>query len=284
MKTQVYGLDGASVREIELSDEVFNREVSEGSIYHAIRNEAANRRVGTASTKDRGEVQGSGKKPWKQKGTGRARAGHKRSPVWVGGGKVFGPKPRDYGYNLPRKVKRLAIKSILSLKTQSEALRVVTDFTVQSGKTKELVTAISKLVSEERTVLILKDDDVMMRRAGRNVPWLNLLSYNRLAAHDLFYARKLLLLETAAQKLNEFYGPDGAVKPEGAEKSAKTIDKKEQPAPESGATRVRGAAKGAKAKQKTKMKPKQKPEGRAKPASGKTGSAKKRAGGKGAKE
>jgi large subunit ribosomal protein L4 len=206
MKTQVYGLDGAAVREIELSDDVFNLEVSQDSIYHAIRNEAANRRAGTASTKDRGEVKGSGKKPWKQKGTGRARAGHKRSPVWVGGGKVFGPKPRDYGYSLPRKIKRLAIKSILSLKAKSESLKVVTDFTMESGKTKDLAKALSTLAAKERTVLILKDDDVMMRRAGRNIPWLNMLSFNRLEAHDLFYARRLLLLETAALKLNEFYG------------------------------------------------------------------------------
>jgi large subunit ribosomal protein L4 len=206
MKTQVLGLDGAAVREIELADDVFNREVSEGSIYHAIRNEAANRRVGTACIKDRGEVQGSGKKPWKQKGTGRARAGHKRSPIWVGGGKVFGPKPRDYGYAIPRKVKRLAIKSILSLKTKNDALRVVTDFTVESGKTKDLVATLKKLALGERTVIVLKDDDAMLRRAGRNVPWLSLLSFNRLEAHDLFYAKKLLLLETAALKLNDFYG------------------------------------------------------------------------------
>jgi large subunit ribosomal protein L4 len=210
MKTKVLGLDGAAVREIELSDDVFNLEVSEGSIYHAIRNEAANRRVGTACIKDRGEVQGSGKKPWKQKGTGRARAGHKRSPIWVGGGKVFGPKPRDYGYVLPRKVKRLAIKSILSLKNKSEILKVVTDFTVESGKTKDLVVALKKLAPGERTVIILKDDDAMLRRAGRNVPWLSLLSFNRLEAHDLFYAKNLLLLETAALKLNEFYGSKGA--------------------------------------------------------------------------
>ena len=209
MKTQVYGLDGTALREIDLADEVFGRDVSEGAIYHAIRNELANRRHGTASTKDRGEVQGSGKKPWKQKGTGRARAGHKRSPIWVGGGKVFGPKPRDYSYTLPRKVKRLALVSILSLKAREDRLRVVTDFTVESGKTRDLVAALKNLVAEERTVLVLKDDDAMIRRAGRNVPWLNFLSFNRLEAHELFYCRKLLLLETAAAKLNEFYAGGG---------------------------------------------------------------------------
>jgi large subunit ribosomal protein L4 len=206
MKTKVYGLDGNALREIELSDAVFGREVSEGCIYHAIRNELANKRLGTAKIKDRGEVQGSGKKPWKQKGTGRARAGHKRSPVWVGGGKVFGPRQRDYSYHLPRKVKRLALISILSLKAKEDRLRVVTDFTVESGKTKDLVILLSKLAAEERTVVILKDNDALVRRAGRNVPWLKMLSYNRLEAHDLFYCHKLLVLETAATGLNEFYG------------------------------------------------------------------------------
>jgi large subunit ribosomal protein L4 len=208
MKTKVYKLDGSTAREIELVDAVFNREPSEGSIYHAIRNELANRRVGTASTKDRGEVQGSGKKPWKQKGTGRARAGHRRSPVWVGGGKVFGPKPRDYSYRLPRKVKRLAVASILSLKNQADCLRVVEDFTVQSGKTKDFVEAVSKIATAERTVIVLGGEDALIRRAGRNLPWLSFLAWNRLAAHDLFYARRLLVLEGAVGKLNELLGGD----------------------------------------------------------------------------
>jgi large subunit ribosomal protein L4 len=206
MKTQVYGLDGNAVHEMELSDDVFGRDVSEGCIYHAIRNELANKRVGTAKVKTRAEVHGSNKKPWKQKGTGRARSGQTSSPIWVGGGKIFGPAPRDYSYVLPKKVKRLAMVSLLSLKAKEDRLRVVTDFTVESGKTKDLVAAIKKLASEERTVIILKDDDAMVRRAGRNVPWISFLSFNRLRAHDLFYCQKLLLLETAATKLNEFYG------------------------------------------------------------------------------
>ena len=208
MKTQVYRLDGSAAREIELADAVFNREPSEGSIYHAIRNELANRRVGTASTKTRAEVHGSNKKPWKQKGTGRARAGDRKSPVWVGGGKIFGPKPRDYSYKLPRKVKRLAVASILSLKNQGDCLRVVEDFTVQSGRTKDLVTAVAKLASGERTVIVLGGEDALIRRAGRNVPWLSFLAWNRLAAHDLFYARRLLVLEGAVGKLNVLLGGD----------------------------------------------------------------------------
>jgi large subunit ribosomal protein L4 len=235
MKTQVYALDGKAVREMELADTVWNREVSEGAIYHAIRNELANRRLGTAKIKDRGEVQGSGKKPWKQKGTGRARAGHKRSPVWVGGGKIFGPRPRDYSYSIPRKLKRLALMSILSLKAKENRLRVVQDFTVETGKTKDLVTAIKSLAAQERTVVVLKDNDALIRRAGRNVPWLSFLSFNRLAAHDLFYCHKLLVLETAAKNLNEFYGSEQA---DGGKDSA------EKPAK---AGRAAKAAKGAKA-------------------------------------
>jgi len=210
MTTKVYGLDGKPIRDIELSDAVFGREVSEGSIYHAIRNELANRRLGTAKIKDRGEVQGSGKKPWKQKGTGRARAGHKRSPIWVGGGKIFGPRPRDYSYELPRKVKQLAMISLLSLKQKEDKLRVVADFTVESGKTRDLVSALKVLAADERTVVVLKDNDAMVRRAGRNVPWLSLLAFNRLQAHDLFYCRRLLVLETAASRLNEFYSARAA--------------------------------------------------------------------------
>jgi len=206
MDKKVYSIEGKELRDITLEDSVFAREVSEGSIYHAINNELANKRVGTACTKSRSEVRGSGAKPWRQKGTGRARSGHKRSPVWVGGGVVFGPKPRDYSYTLPKKIKRLAMKSILSLKASSETFKVVEDFTIESGKTKELRTILVKLATEERTVVILKDDDQMIRRAGRNLPNVRFLSYNRLRAHDLFYGKNILVLEGAAVKLNEFYG------------------------------------------------------------------------------
>ncbi|MBI9097359.1 MAG: 50S ribosomal protein L4 [Spirochaetaceae bacterium] len=205
MDKKVYSIEGKELRDITLEDSVFAREVSEGSIYHAINNELANRRVGTASTKSRSEVRGSGAKPWRQKGTGRARSGDKKSPVWVGGGVVFGPKPRDYSYTLPKKIKRLAMKSILSLKASSETFKVVEDFTIDSGKTKELRTILVKLATEERTVVILKDDDQMIRRAGRNLPNVRFLSYNRLRAHDLFYGKNILVLEGAAVKLNEFY-------------------------------------------------------------------------------
>jgi large subunit ribosomal protein L4 len=206
MTKQVLALDGKEVRKIELKDEVFDVEVSEGSIYHAIRNELANMRTGTASTKTRGEVRGTTRKPWRQKGIGRARAGRRRSPIWVGGGITFGPRPRDYSYNLPRKIKRLAIKSILTMKNREDRIKIVEDFKVDSGKTKDLVKILTKIVPSERTVIILADEDRFTKRAGANIPWVNFLNCKRLRAHDIFYGKNLLLLETSAKKLNEIYG------------------------------------------------------------------------------
>jgi len=206
MEKKVYSIQGKEVKTVALNDEVFAHEISEGSIYNAIKNELANIRVGTASTKTRSEVHGAKTKPWRQKGTGRARAGRKQSPVWVGGGIAFGPRPRDYSYVLPRKVKQLALKSILSLKAATEQFKVVENFTIATGKTKDLVQILSVLVpSEEKTVLILKEDDANLKRAARNIPWVSFLTFNRLRAHDLFYSKNLVVMEEAAVNLGTFY-------------------------------------------------------------------------------
>ncbi|MCP5514069.1 MAG: 50S ribosomal protein L4 [Spirochaetales bacterium] len=206
MEAKVFSIKGEEIKTVELKDSVFNCDISEGTIYYAINNELANMRVGTACTKGRSEVKGSGAKPWSQKGTGRARSGHKRSPVWVGGGIVFGPKPKDYGFKMPKNMKKLALKSILSLKNKNNNLKIVEDFTIESGKTSDITSILANLVKPERTVIVLKDDDNMIKRAGRNIPWVSFLSYNRLRAHDLFYGKNILLLESAAEKLNDFYG------------------------------------------------------------------------------
>lgn len=205
MEKKVFSLDNKEVRSIELSDTVFGCKVSEGAIYYAVNNELANRRVGTASTKTRSEVRGAKSKPWRQKGTGRARAGRRRSPLWVGGGITFGPRPRDYSYKIPRKMKRAAMKSILSMKAKDGSMKIVENFTVESGKTKELATILSNLIGKERTVFILSEDDGMLKRAGANIPWLKFLAYNRLSAHELFYGKQVVVLEDAAKKLNDFY-------------------------------------------------------------------------------
>jgi large subunit ribosomal protein L4 len=206
MNRIVYSKEGKELRSIELDDAVFGLPVNEDLIWYAINNELANKRLGTASAKDRGEVHGSNAKPYKQKGTGRARRGDKKSPLMVGGGVVFGPKPRDFSYAIPKKAKRLALKTILSLKAQSDILTVVEDFSVESGKTRELAAALKNFGESQRTVIILQGDDAMIRRAGANIPWLSFLSYNRLRAHDVFYGRRVIVLEGAVRKLNEFYG------------------------------------------------------------------------------
>lgn len=205
MEKKVYSVDGKELRTITLDDKVFGLPMNDDVVYYAITNELANMRVGCASTKTRAEVHGSNAKPYKQKGTGRARRGDKKSPLCRGGGTIFGPKPRDYTYYIPRKEKRLAMKTILSMQAQSDRFTVVEDFTVESCKTKDLVKILSNFSSGERTVIILKDDDAKIKRAGRNIPTLSFLSYNRLRAHDLYYGGKIIALEGAVKNLSEFY-------------------------------------------------------------------------------
>lgn len=212
MEKKVYSTSGKELRTITLDDKVFGLPVNDDVIYYAITNELANRRVGTACTKTRAEVHGSNNKPYKQKGTGNARRGDKKSPITVGGGTIFGPKPRDFSYSIPKKEKRLAMKSILSAHAQGDRLTVVEDFTVESGKTKDLVAILNNFAKDERTVLILKDDDAKIKQAGRNIPNLQFLAYNRLEAHTLFYGRKVIILESAVKNLSDFYAEDKEAK------------------------------------------------------------------------
>jgi len=222
MNRTVYSIDGKELRSIELADAVFGLPVNEDVIWYAINNELANMRQGNACTKGRAEVHGSNARPYKQKGTGRARRGDKKSPILVGGGTIFGPKPRDYSYSMPKKAKRLALKSILSLKAQSDTLKIIEDFSVESGKTKDLCGILKNFAQGERTVLVLRGEEVndkqgvddradvlpgirKIKQAGRTLPWLTFLSHSRLRAHDLFYGRNIIMTESAAKKLNEFY-------------------------------------------------------------------------------
>jgi large subunit ribosomal protein L4 len=208
MKAKLYSTKGEELKTVDIDDAVFGLPVNEDIIWYAINNELANRRLGTAHTKDRSEVHGSNAKPYKQKGTGRARRGDKKSPILVGGGVVFGPRHRDFSYSMPRKAKRLAIKTILSLKAQSELLKLVEDFSIDSGKTKEAAVILKNLGVKERAVLVLGDNievNSKLRRASANIPYLTLLDFSSLRAHDLFYARHLLMQESAAKKLQEFY-------------------------------------------------------------------------------
>ena len=208
MKTEIYGINGSKQTETcDLANSVFGiKEINNHLIYQAIRCELANKRQGTACTKERSDVRGGGKKPWRQKGTGRARVGSRRNPIFKGGGTVFGPQPRDYSYSLPKKQKRNSIKNILSLKAQNNLIKVVEDFKVESGKTKDADKILKSLTEAKRVVLIYKEDDPMLKRAFRNIPTIKTLSYKRLAAHDLFYAKEILILKSAADELKKFFG------------------------------------------------------------------------------
>jgi large subunit ribosomal protein L4 len=191
--------------QVELDDNVYNMEVNDHIIWEALKNELANKRQGTHNTKTRSDVKGGGRKPYRQKGTGRARQGTSRSPINRGGGVVFGPHPRDYSYKMPKKAKRVAYRSILSKKLKDGSLKIIDEFKVESGKTKDAYQQLLSLTEDRRRViLVYKEEDKMMKRAVRNIKWANTLSCYRLKAHDLFYAKEVILTKDAAQELNTF--------------------------------------------------------------------------------
>ncbi len=208
MNVTVYGIDGQEKGTIELNDEVFGIKPNKSVIYYALKADLANRRQGTASTKGRSEVSGSGAKPWRQKGTGRARAGSRRSPIWVGGGTVFGPKPRDYRIKLPKKMKRLSIRSVLSLKLSNNQLKVVENFKVESGKTRDFFNIAKNLSDEDkrkRVLFIDKNPDELNKRASRNIPWIMYYDADLLNTKDLYYSTQLVITEDAVKHLNQKY-------------------------------------------------------------------------------
>jgi large subunit ribosomal protein L4 len=205
-KLNVVDMKGVTVGEFDVPDAVLERRRGEQAVHDVVVAYRAGLRAGSASTLGKGAVAGSNKKPWRQKGTGRARAGRRRSPLWVGGGKIFGPQPHDFHYAVPRKVKRVAIRSILSLACREDRIKIVEDFDITTGKTKDLAQILDRLSDKQNTVMILDSENAQkIRRAGGNIPWLTMLSYNRLRAVDMFYGRNLLILESAARKLDEFY-------------------------------------------------------------------------------
>ncbi|MFH0771241.1 MAG: 50S ribosomal protein L4 [Candidatus Omnitrophota bacterium] len=199
----VYNTKGQSVGKMELDKNIFNGKVNEAVIYQAIKMYEANLRQGTASTKTRSEVSGGGKKPWKQKGTGRARAGTIRSPLWRGGGVVFGPKPRDYSYSLPKKVKRIALISSLNSKFNDNELLVLEDMKIPTPKTKQIADVLKNLKAGRKSLLALDDMDEMLIRASRNIPGLLLRDYKALNAYEVIKQHKLILTKKALEALTK---------------------------------------------------------------------------------
>ncbi|RJP61484.1 MAG: 50S ribosomal protein L4 [Ignavibacteriales bacterium] len=203
MKVDVYKIDGTkSSSKVELSDDIFGIEPNDHVIYLAVKTYLANQRQGTHKAKERAEVRGGGKKPWKQKGRGGARAGTSRSPLWVGGGTIFGPRPRNYRQKLNKKVLQLARKSALSYKAKAEQIMVVEDFDFDSPKTKELVNILSSLnVNGKKTLLLTAGSREKVYLSGRNVPKLNILQASDASTYDLVNNQLVLLQKSAVEEI-----------------------------------------------------------------------------------
>jgi len=203
MELDVIDRQGTPVEKIAVADGTFAAEVKIHLFHQVVRMQLAKRRQGTASTKTRGEVSGGGRKPWRQKGTGRARAGSTRSPLWRGGGVALGPKPRDYAYKLPKKVRRAALRSALSMKTQEGLLKVIDRLDLPAPKTRQMVSFLRDLGVEKAVVILLADDNRNVQLAARNLPGVKVLRVEGANIYDLLAHDYLLCTREALLKLQE---------------------------------------------------------------------------------
>lgn len=201
-KVDLYNLNREKVGELDLRDEVFQAPVRPHLFYEVVKWQLAKRRRGTHSTKTRAEVSGGSRKPWPQKHTGRARHGSIRSPIWRKGGVVFGPKPRDYEYNLPKRVRKEALKSALSMRFKEGKVLVLDEFKLPEIKTKKFVEAMEKLgLKEQKTLIVVDKKDEVLEKSARNVPWVKVLRWEGLNVYDVLYYPNLVILSGAIPKI-----------------------------------------------------------------------------------
>ncbi|WP_438435318.1 50S ribosomal protein L4 [Gorillibacterium sp. sgz500922] len=202
-KVAVYNVSGSEVGEIELSESVFGIEPNVHVLHSAVVMQQASLRAGTHSTKGRSEVRGGGRKPWKQKGTGRARQGSIRAPQWKGGGIVFGPTPRSYSYKLPKKVRRLAIKSALSSKVIDNNILVLDQLTLNAPKTKEIVSLLKNLKADRRALVVTGEFNENVALSARNIPGVKFVSATGINVLDVMLHDKLIITKEAVEKVQE---------------------------------------------------------------------------------
>jgi len=195
----VFDIEGKEIEKIAVPEDIYCKKVDRGIMYSVAVNHLANRRMGTSSSKSRSEVRGGGRKPWRQKGTGRARAGTIRSPLWRGGSVIFGTKPRDYSYNVPNKVKRLALKGALSAKVSKGMMAVVDNMNISQPKTKELLAIFKKFVFK-KALLVTKDKNAVI--AGRNIPNIIVADPGSVNTYDVLNCEKVLITKEALSVLN----------------------------------------------------------------------------------
>lgn len=204
-KIDVYDINGKKVKEVELKEEIFGIEPNEAVVHSVLVNFLANQRQGTQSTKTRSEVAGGGRKPWRQKGTGRARQGSIRAPQWIKGGIALGPKPRSYRYTVNKKEKRLAIRSVLSSKVLENKLTVVDKLELAEIKTKSMVNALNNLKLEGKTLVILPEKNLNVQASTRNIEGAKAILANTINVYDLLRYTNLVLTLDTVKKLEEVY-------------------------------------------------------------------------------
>lgn len=196
----VYDIENKRVAEIELSEAVFGAPVNEDVIYEVVRMQMASRRSGTASTKGRSDVSGSNKKPWRQKGTGRARVGNSRSPIWRGGGIIFGPTPHGYAFRVPKKVRRLALISALSMKFKEERMTILRDFPIEEFKTKRFQEVIDRF-GFKKTLFVIDQQRPFLEKSSRNIRDVKMIRSEGVNVYDLLKYDHVVLLEPAVHKI-----------------------------------------------------------------------------------
>ena len=205
LKTNVYNMSGNVVGEIELPEALFGIEPNAAVVHDSVKNHLANKRQGTQSALTRAEVSGGGRKPWRQKGTGRARQGSTRAPQWTHGGIVFAPKPRDYSYTLNKKAKRLALKSALSAKAAAECVVVIDSIKMESPKTKEFASFLAAVGAQKKPLVVTAAADQNVVKSGRNIPGCQVTFANLINVYDIVNADKLVLDQAALEKIVEVF-------------------------------------------------------------------------------
>jgi large subunit ribosomal protein L4 len=205
-KAPLYNMNGERIGDYELPASVFGVPVNRHVLHEAVVMQLAAKRLGTVKTKTRGEVAGGGAKPWRQKGTGRARHGSRRSPIWKGGAVTFGPRPRKYGYKLPKKARRIALLSALSSKAENEQILVLEELSMSEPKTRVIVNMLSKLDAGKKALVVVKQPDKNVELSLRNIPGVLMLTPPELNVYDILNYDKLLLTTEAADVVEEVLG------------------------------------------------------------------------------
>ena len=204
-KLNVLNIQGQNVGEIELSDAVFGVEVNEHVLYEVVKNQLANKIRGTQSAKTRAEVRGGGRKPWRQKGTGRARQGSIRAVQWIGGGVAFAPKPRSYRYTLPKKVRRLAMKSALTSKVQANEMIVLDALTMDAPKTKEFATILNNVNAAKKALVVMAEKNENVIKSAANIPNVETALVNTINVYDILKYDSFIITTDAVKKVEEVY-------------------------------------------------------------------------------